>query len=102
MNQFELVTQTYGNKTFEFVRGCAPIINLNENGETARLPFGVEVESKFTDLPVFAGGSAERSFIQLSIEIPESMAARIETVESEIHSKTAQRTQKVWGKEVWR
>ena len=50
----QLVTQQYGNKTFEFVQ--APLV-ITASEERVRLPFGIELEGRYTELPVFAGGS---------------------------------------------
>ena len=59
-NQVEIspTAQKYGNKTFEFV--SAPSIVANSEMSVA---YRIELQGRFTELLVFAGGTSERGVI---------------------------------------
>ena len=57
-DEIELITQKYGNKTFEFIN-CLPFVS--DANERAQLLYGIELEGRFTELPLFAGGTHERT-----------------------------------------
>ena len=86
MTKVQLTTQQYGNKTFEFVQ-AAPLITAPE--ERVRLPFGIELEGRFTELPLFAGGTHDRSFLQVSLAVSPEFAARVLELEGAIRNATA-------------
>ena len=86
MTKVQLTTQQYGNKTFEFIQ-AALIITAPD--ERVRLPFGVEIEGRFTELPKFAGGTHDRSYLQVSLAVSPEFAARVLELESAVRSATA-------------
>ena len=54
-----------------------------------RLPFGIELEGRFTELPTFAGGTHDRSFLQVSIAVAPELAKRVLELEGAIRNATA-------------
>ena len=79
-----LIAQKYGNKTFEIV--IAPPL-VADSGVT--VAYGIELEGRFTELPVFAGGTHDRSFVQLNLAIDSDFAARVSELEASVRSKSA-------------
>ena len=79
-----LIAQKYGNKTFEIV--IAPPL-VADSGVT--VAYGIELEGRFTELPVFAGGTHDRSFVQLNLGIDSDFAQRVSELEAIVRSKTA-------------
>ena len=82
--EISLTAQKYGNKTFEFVTS-PPLVA--DGGVT--VAYGVELEGRFTELPVFAGGTHDRSFVQLNLAIDREFAERICELETDVRNKTA-------------
>ena len=82
----ELIIQNYANKTFEFIN-VQPI--ATDKDERAQVLYGIELEGRFTELPLFAGGTAERSFIQLTLGVSDQLAVRIGVFEAKVKKKTA-------------
>jgi len=82
----QLVTQQYVNKIFEFVQ-AQPIITASE--ERVRLPFGIELAGRYTELPVFAGGTHDRSFLQVSMAVPAEFAEPVDRLEGATRNTTA-------------
>ena len=83
-SEITLNTQKYGNKTFEFV-ASPPLIA--DSGVT--LAYGIELEGRFTEMPVFAGGTADRSYVQLNLAIDSNVAGCVSELEARVRSKTA-------------
>ena len=83
-SEISLTPQKYGNKTFEFV-SAPPLVA--DSGVT--LAYGIELEGRFTELPVFAGGTHDRSFVQLNLAIDSDFAARVSELEASVRSKSA-------------
>ena len=79
-----LIAQKYGNKTFEIV--IAPPL-VADSGVT--VAYGIELEGRFTELPVFAGGTHDRSFVQLNLGIDSDFAQRVSDLEDIVRSQTA-------------
>lgn len=65
-----------GTGKFENVQGC-PVLLARE----CHAPYGVEVESKFTPRPVFAGGNDPRKWLAMQVEVPPSVAEAIDTLD---------------------
>ena len=84
--EIELITQKYGNKTFEFIN-AQPL--ATDKNERAQVFYGVELEGRFTDLPVLASGTVDRSFIQLTLAVPDQLAVRVGVFEAKVKKKTA-------------
>ena len=82
--EISLTAQKYGNKTFEFVTS-PPLIA--DSGIT--LAYGIELEGRFTELPAFAGGTSDRSYVQLNLSIDSSFADRVSELEANVRNKTA-------------
>ena len=82
--EVSLNTQKYGNKTFEFITS-PPLIA--STGVT--LAYGIEMEGRFTELPVFAGGTKDASFVQLSLAVDSEFADRVSELEAVVRNKTA-------------
>ena len=83
-SEISLTPQKYGNKTFEFV-SAPPLVA--DSGVT--LAYGIELEGRFTELPVFAGGTHDRSFVQLNLAIDSEFADRVSELETSVRSKSA-------------
>ena len=83
-SEITLKTQKYGNKTFEFV-ASSPLIA--DSGVT--LAYGIELEGRFTELPKFAGGASDRSYVQLNLTIDSDVAGLVSELEASVRSKTA-------------
>ena len=83
-SEVALNTQKYCNKTFEFV-SAPPLIA--SGGIT--LAYGIELEGRFTELPVFAGGTNDRSYVQLNLAIDSEFAERVSGLETTVRNKTA-------------
>ena len=79
-----LIAQKYGNKTFEIV--IAPPL-VADSGVT--VAYGIELEGRFTELPVFAGGTHDRSFVQLNLAIDSECVDRVSELEASVRNKTA-------------
>ena len=86
--EIELKTQKYGNKTFEFV--TAPPLVANSGISVA---YGIELEGRFTELPIFAGGTNDRSYVQLNLAIDSEFADQVSALETSVRNKTAFRGQ---------
>ena len=82
--EISLTSQKYGNKTFEFVTS-PPLVAAG--GVT--LAYGIELEGRFTELPVFAGGTHDRSFVQINLAIDSEFADHISELETSVRNKTA-------------
>ena len=82
--EISLTPQKYGNKTFEFV-STPPLVA--DSGVT--VAYGIELEGRFTELPLFAGGTHDRSFVQLNLEIDSDFAHRVSELEAIVRSQTA-------------
>ena len=85
-DEIELITQKYGNKTFEFIN-CLPFVS--DANERAQLLYGIELEGRFTELPVFAGGTHERTYVQLTLGVSDKLATRVSVCEARVRQKTA-------------
>ena len=83
-SEITLNTQKYGNTTFEFVTS-SPLIA--DSGVT--LAYGIELEGRFTELPKFAGGTSDRSYVQLNLAIDSDVAGCVSELEARVRSKTA-------------
>ena len=85
-NQVEIsrTAQKYGNKTFEFV--TSPPLIANSGISVA---YGIELQGKFTELPLFAGGTNDRSYVQLNLAIGSDFADQVSELEASVRSKTA-------------
>ena len=57
--------------------------------ERAQVLYGIELEGRFTELPTFAGGTADRSFIQLTLGVSDQLAVRVGVFEAKVKKKTA-------------
>jgi hypothetical protein len=77
---FDALTLRASGK-FESIQGC-PIL-LAYSGST---PFGVEVDSRFSPLPVFAGGNDPRKHLVVQIEISEEEAAGLRRLDDACHA----------------
>ena len=82
--EVSLNTQKYGNKTFEFITS-PPLIA--DSGVT--LAYGIELEGRFTELPAFAGGTTDRSYVQLSLAIDGEFADRVSELEAVVRNQSA-------------
>ena len=82
--EVSLNTQKYGNKTFEFITS-PPLIA--SSGVT--LAYGIEMEGRFTELPAFAGGTTDRSYVQLSLAIDGAFADRVSELETSVRNQSA-------------
>ena len=65
-----------GTGKFENVQGCPVLL-----AKACRAPYGVEVESKFTPRPVFAGGNDPRKWLAVQVEVPPSVATALDTLD---------------------
>jgi hypothetical protein len=83
-SEVSLNTQKYGNKTFEFITS-PPIIA--SSGVT--LAYGIEMEGRFTELPAFAGGTTDRSYVQLNLAIDGAFADRVSELETSVRNQSA-------------
>ena len=85
-DEIELITQKYGNKTFEFIN-CLPFVS--DANERAQLLYGIELEGRFAELPVFAGGTHDRTYVQLILGVSDRLATRVSVCEARVRQKTA-------------
>ena len=85
-NQVEisLKVQKYGNKTFEFVTSSPIVANSGIS-----VAYGIELEGRFTELPIFAGGTNDRSYVQLNLAIDSEFADQVSALETSVRKKTA-------------
>jgi len=83
-SEVSLNTQKYGNKTFEFITS-PPLIA--SSGVT--LAYGIELEGRFTELPAFAGGTTDRSYVQLNLAIDSAFADRVFELETSVRNQSA-------------
>ena len=81
--EVSLNTQKYGNKTFEFITSNPLIAS---SGVT--LAYGIEMEGRFTELPTFAGGTTDRSYVQLSLAIDGAFADRVSELETNVRNQS--------------
>ena len=54
-----------------------------------RLLFGIELEGRYTELPVFAGGTHVGSFLTVSMAVAPEFAERVNRLEEAIRNTTA-------------
>ena len=82
-SEVTLNIQKYGCKTFEFITS-PPLIANSE----ITLAFGIELGGRFTELPVFARGTSDRSYVQLNVAIGSEFAGRVSELEAHVRNKT--------------
>ena len=87
MSNFTLEQRVYQGKTFEFFKDPPTI--LSRPGEAICLPFGIEVEGRFTARPHFAGGTDTRNHLSVQIAVGSETAAAIRGAEEAFAAKTA-------------
>ena len=85
MRDFTLEARSYHNKSFEFFKNCATITS---KGEPIFLPYGIEVENRFTGRPVFAGGTEDRNYVNIQVSLGDEMADAIRNAEAAFDQKT--------------
>ena len=73
MSNFALEQRVYHGKTFEFFKDPPTILSARD--EAICLPFGIEVEGRFTARPVFAGGTDTRNHLAVQIAVGSETAA---------------------------
>ena len=83
-SEVSLNTQKYGNKTFEFVTS-PPLVA----GSGVTLAYAIEMEGRFTELPLFAGGTTDRSYVQLNLAIDSAFADRVSELETNVRNQSA-------------
>ena len=83
---FTLEARSYQNKTFEFFKTCATITS---KAEPIYLPYGIEIENRFSGRPVFAGGDQDRNFLNVQVSVGDEMANEICTAEAAFAQKTS-------------
>ena len=81
-----LEQRQYGNRTIEIIKN-APLVSSAE--DLGRLPFGIELESRFQALPTFAGGNDPRTHLNVQVELPEKMAAAIQSIEQKLRAQSS-------------
>ena len=80
MSNFTLEQRVYQGKTFEFFKDPPTILSARD--EAIGLPFGIEVEGRFTARPHFAGGIDTRNYLTVQIAIGSEMATAIRRAEA--------------------
>ena len=83
-SEVSLTAQKYGSKTFEFVTSPPRIADIG-----VTLAYAIELEGRFTELPVFAGGTHDRSFVQLNLAIDSAFADRASELEASVRHQSA-------------
>ena len=51
--------------------------------------YGIELEGKFAELPLFAGGTHDRSHVQLILGVSDRLATRVSVCEARVRQQTA-------------
>ncbi len=87
MSDFALEQRVYQGKTFEFFRDPPTILSARD--EAICLPFGIEIEGRYTPRPHFAGGTDQRNHLTVQIAVGAETAAAIRRAEEAFAAKTS-------------
>jgi len=69
-----------GRGKFETV--ACPLLLVRD----AQSPFGIEVESRYTPKPIFAGGSDPRKHLTMQLEVSAETAAALDELDQAVHA----------------
>ena len=87
MSNFALEQRVYQGKTFEFFKDPPTILSARD--EAICLPYGIEVEGRFTARPHFAGGTDTRNHLSVQIAVGSETAAVIRRAEEAFAAMTS-------------
>ena len=89
MSNFALEQRTWQGKVFEFFKDPPTIMSARD--EAICLPYGIEVEGRFTARPHFAGGGGTdtRNFLTVQIAVGSETAAAIRRAEAAFAGMTS-------------